>query len=45
MLSVGSPPIAQPLSVNIPSVIGPGEWTTSLAPIAGVISEFALPAG
>ena len=42
---VGRPLIVQPLSEKIPSVIGPGEWMTSLAPIAGVMSELALPAG
>ena len=42
---VGRPPTIQPLSEKIPSVIGPGECTTSLTPIAGVISEFAFPAG
>ncbi len=43
--SVGRPPIVQPLSEKIPSVMEPGEWMTSFGPIAGVISEFASPAG
>ena len=42
---VGRPLIVQPLSEKIPSVIGPGAWMTSFAPMAGVMSELALPAG
>jgi hypothetical protein len=36
--------VPQPMSVNIPDMMGPGVWMDSALPICGVISELMFPA-